>query len=383
MIARFSLALVAPLVLLLTGCIQINRENSWSNWSEHELRYKTNVVLAGELTDFEGIEIENRFGDVRVTASEGEAGSWSWDLTVSARTDALAQEAAGQAHCRAERVGRKIKLIVTLPERMRDTRFRSDLAVRVPRATSVRTVNRFGTLVITDLANQVDANNQHGRVEIRNVSGEVRAHNSFGALSAETTGPAHLRNQHGSIEARSIKGPLNAETSFGRLTASDVSGPVELKNQHGEISAERVEGDAIVGTSFGALRLHGIRGNAAIENQHGSVAVDDVSGSVTAKTSFGSMKVQNAGPEVVCRNQHGAIHVRARSAELRKLIASTSFGSLDVELPSDLQPAIYARAHSGKVDSDFPIYTSAEAVRGGNVQVELENNHGSIHIGRR
>jgi DUF4097 and DUF4098 domain-containing protein YvlB len=370
------------------------------------------------------MEVENRLGAIRVTGTDADTGSWVWKLKVRALDDASAKKASEAATCAAEQTGDHLKLIVSLPETEGKLRFESDLEIQLPKSIAVKTSNRFGRTEISNLANDVDAYTQNGVVEIRNAIGQVRAETSFGSLTALGTGPATLRNRNGQIEARDIRGPLDAETSFAALTASriegpailrnrngrieagniggkldaetsfasfdirDISGPVRLRNRNGSVEIIRAGGDADIETSFAPLRAEEIQGNAILANRNGSLNARHIIGAVDAKTSFASIDIESASQHVTCRNQNGPIHIRATSTQLASLKAETSFGSLDVHLPGELNPVIQARTSFADVHSDFPILLNPQSVASsdsgqpGKPQINLHNRNGRIRVSR-
>ena len=408
----------------MTGC-GVHIFNSSGGWSDADLKAATNVVETVGIPDgLERLEVDNRFGTVHITGTENGRTGWTWRLAVRARSDAVAQQIASRASCKAELEGEHLSLVVSLPESKEPRRIQSDLEISVPKAAAVQARNRFGATAIADLAGDVEATNQNGRLEIRNIGGSVRARTSFAALSVSNTGPATLRNQNGRIEAtgiggaleantsfasliaRDIRGPaslnnqngkieavairglLDAKTSFASLIAQDIGGPVHLRDQNGSIEIVQARGDADIETSFASLSVEGIQGDAILINRNGRVRASGITGSVKASTSFAALEVTGAGSNFVCHNQNGAIRLRATSAALTHIEAKTSFDTLEVHLPAGLKPAIQARTTFGKVESDFPVLMKPRGeepfagVAPGTPSITLLNQNGKIAVVR-
>jgi DUF4097 and DUF4098 domain-containing protein YvlB len=391
---QFHLLWLLPAFLcflaLTSGVLHPQRVMAASFFGSDE-RAVTNVTRrAGLPADLKALEVDNRFGFVHVTATDSGPFDWEWNLTVKARNDDIARKGAAAVSFSVKTNAGNVRLTVELPNSNPFNRasFRSDLTIRVPRSAAIQSRNGFGETRITGLEGEVEAKSQHGLMEIRDAAGKVSAETSFGTLTVNNSGTATLRNSHGSITASKIRGPLNAETGFGSIKATDVGGAVVLRNQHASVEVVRVKGNADIKTSFGPLRAELIEGDAVFANQHGSIEARSVTGNVNAETAFGALKVHGAGTAFNCLNRHGSIQVQATSTALTKLEAKTSFGSLDVRLPDDFAPAIYAKTSFAQVESDFPIllpprgqepFANVEAEK---PRIRLQNEHGGIRVTR-
>jgi hypothetical protein len=369
--------LVGMLLTLVSGCIYIHDSDGYSS---ADLQSVTNRVLQGEIpAGIKSVEIENRFGSIRVVASEREPAQWSWKLTVQARTTTAAQEWANAANCTAVQDGSRLQLTVSLPDNSGQRRMKS---------ASVRTRNQFGRTSISGVGGDVDATGQNGSIELRDLGGKVRAQTSFSSLSLAGAGAAWLKNQNGSIEASHLAGELEAQTSFASLTARDIAGKVKARNQNGKIEVIGAKGDADLKTSFAELHAEAIQGDARLENQNGRVSARGISGAVKANTSFANMEIESAGLNLSCRNQNGSIRIRATSPELDTLDAETSFSSIEVRLPAGLKPAIQARTSFAEVESDYPVLMKPRGqdafaeVEAGVPRVKLQNQNGRIRVVR-
>jgi DUF4097 and DUF4098 domain-containing protein YvlB len=416
MLAALCLGLLAP----LCGCIYVSSSTSSSVADAHSI---TNRALAGDIpATLKSLDVDNRLGFVHIVAVNGDTPGWSWKLGVGAPTDALAAQAAMAADCKAVLEGDHLRLVVSLPDSLKDTRFQSDLEIRVPKSVSVHARNRFGETRIRGVGGDVEASGQNGAMDLRDIGGRVSAQNAFGRLTADNTGPATLKNQNGGVEAINIHGKVEAESAFGAMTFRDIDGAVELHNQNGRVEAARVKGDAkihnsfgevvaedidgkaelstqngavhaarvkgdaSITTSFGELHAEQILGDLTANNQNGRISVAGVTGAVRAGTHFGEIQVEGAGREFQCHDQNGAIRLRLTSPELKLVEAQTSFGSIEVTLPGGLKPAVAVHNNMGGIESDVPVLLPAQGrdpfadVPPGTPRVRLDNSNGHIRI---
>ncbi|MGO8702086.1 MAG: hypothetical protein ACLQVY_30765 [Limisphaerales bacterium] len=421
---KMSAFVVAAVVLVaLTGC-KVHLPVFGASW-HGDLAAATNIVQTAEIpASLIKLELDNCLGSVRVTGSDSGPAHWNWNLTVRARTDAIAQQIARAVICESSLEDGHLKIVISAPDSREPHSIESNFEVVVPKAASVDTHNHFGRTEITSLGGEVNAWNQNGEIEIHNVSGPTRARTSFAHLNVSDTGPATLHDQNGEIMAAHIGGPLDADTSFGSLVAQDVSGHARLGNQNGEIKATAIRGALEANTSFGPIIAHdiggpahlrdqmgrieltqakgnadlktsfdrlsveGIEGDLILHNQNGEILASGVTGTVQANTSFGKMQISGAGAKFVCHNQNGEISLRATSPSVTEIDATTSFGSLVLHLPASVKPALQARTSFGDVESDFPVLIKspsggsfAEAGPGA-LRASLLNQNGDIRIFR-
>jgi DUF4097 and DUF4098 domain-containing protein YvlB len=371
-------------LVVLAGC---HHSGSSGGYSSADYRYTTNVVRQGEISgSLRALEVDNRFGPVRVVGTDAPAGDWSWTLTVRARDEESAREAAA-ADLLVRTDSDRLRLALSLPDSDGRWQFQSELEIRVPKSLTVRTENRFGATEIAGITGNMEPRGQNGAVEIREVAGKVRAETAFAPLIVRDVGPATLRNRNGRIEVAGVQGALDAETSFTSLTVEDVRGPVKLRNQNGRVEAVGATG-ADISTSFAELTVREIGGDVTLANRNGRVSGSTINGSVQAETSFASLDIAADAPSVICRNQNGSIQLHALSGSLTNLQAQTSFARLDVQLPGGLKPLVEARTSHGNIESDFPVllnppgadpFASAEP---GTPRVSLRNQNGSIRVSR-
>ncbi len=394
-----------------------------SSWFDSNLKGSAKLTQGGAVpADLTDLEVDNKFGSVKVTGVTDGPMEWSWQATVRAPTDELAQAAARDVRCTAVIDHGRLRLTVAFPVAKGQTGFASDLAIRVPARVRVQTTNQFGDTEIADVSGGVEAGGQSGAITVRQVGGAVHAETTFGAISvagagetrvksqngaisvqhitgsiqAETafgamdvaeTGPAWLKNQNGRINAGDIHGRLEAETSFGSLTARRVDGAVWLRDRNGPIEVVRAQ-SADLKTSFGAISATDIGGDVDLVTQNGAVSARGVAGSVRAENSFGAMDISSGGPIIVCHSQNGALLVRATSPTLSRIEARTSFGAIDLTLPSSAVPAIEARTTFGHIESDFPVLMKPRGqdpfagLPEGTARIQLESENGGIHITR-
>ena len=383
--------LVLP--LLLVGC----SGGGWGRLSRERRGVDAERLESGAVpATLERLEVENRFGDLRVVVSEGGvAPGWEWRLTCWGDTlseaEMLVKEIKLEARPDEEGIALALRLVVpeSPPAALRG--IESDLTVRVPPGTRVTAENRFGPSTFEGTRGGLLARCGHGSVDVREVRGELDVTNEFGSLSASGIDGGTVANRHGSVRVEDAGGDLSVSGSFGAIDVRRVSGGLVVRNEHAGVEAEEVRGAVDIETSFGRIVVEGAPLGAQLRNRHGSIEARGLAGSVDARTTFDSLTLAGDPREVDCENEHGAVNIALGEAPCR-VKARTSFGSLEVETPRDVTVRVEAEATFGSIDSELE---SGAVARDGNtqrlaggdaaapIQLDLAAEHGSVRLKRR
>jgi hypothetical protein len=133
----------------------------------------------------------------------------------------------------------------------------------------------------------------------------------------------------------------------------------------------------------------GVRVDASTVN--GRVVVTEVSSDVTANTVNGEIRASTmGGGALTLKTVNGSVRVRAASlSNDARIEVETVNGSVQAELPTELDAEVLLRTVNGRISTDFPVQitggTSKHEVRGivgdgGAQRVELRTVNGSVQL---
>ena len=165
-----------------------------------------------------------------------------------------------------------------------------------------------------------------------------------------------VRSGDGSIEVDSINGNVDLTAGDGHITAQSLKGYSHFHTGDGHIEARGLDGQ--VDASSGD-------GHVNIEGRFDSLRIKTGDGSVTARADSGS-KVNAAWT------------------------INTGDGSVDLEIPGDLQANIEASTHDGHISLGLPItvegtFSSSRIqgkLNGGGQTLTIRTGDGSIHLNK-
>jgi DUF4097 and DUF4098 domain-containing protein YvlB len=160
----------------------------------------------------------------------------------------------------------------------------------------------------------------------------------------------------GSVEADSINGNLNVRTGDGHITVQGAKGNIQLRTGDGHIEGNGLDGRADITTGDGHVN---------IEGRFDSLNIRTGDGSVTARAGKGSTV---AAP--------WNIH--------------TGDGSVDLELPGEMQANLDASTHDGRISLGIPVmvegtFSSTKIfgkMNGGGQPIVVRTGDGSIRLNK-
>ncbi len=325
------------------------------------------------------LEVENRFGEVRVEAAPGGFG-WSWELRWWSSAESDVQRFADAIRLRVEETGEVMKWgLVLPPQPARGLEgVESNLVLRVPREAGILLANRHGRTQLVGLEGGAEVRTAHGALVLEGIGRELQVTHAHGSLEAEDVAGGTVECSHGSVQILGVDGSLVVNTQHGRLAVERVSGDVEIQHRHGRVTLEEIGRCLTVRAAHADLGIRRVGEGADLSTEHGGIRASEVRGDVVVRNAHGDIRVESFGEEISAVNRHGAVRLELGSPGLRHARAVVSHGNLLVSVPQGCSPRIEASARHGSVRSELPLQPAG----GGGALLELESEHGSIRVRR-
>jgi formylmethanofuran dehydrogenase subunit D len=261
-------------------------------------KYERRIDRKFEVNSGAKVQVDSKFGSVRVTGSENN----KVQLNVLIRVKDEDQDDARQI---AEAVGvdiqgsrNEVRLVTHMAGDNRGHGDRSveiGIVVAVPRDARVYVQNKFGSIMIKSVSGEVRSNNQFGSVEVTNCS-NVTLDNSFGnTVLGAISGSMRVSGKNGSIRAYDVPAG-SVKNAFGAIDISNARGPLDVSAKMGEV------------------KIRGCLGGV-VRNEYGRVIVTlarSFGGAVSLETAFGDidsdlpLDIQKHGTKVSGRGHIGS-----------------------------------------------------------------------------
>jgi len=350
------------------------------------------------------VVVENRFGAVEIAAGD-EQPKWEWEVSCWAENEMVAKQYTSEVKAVVEFKNDQLtwKLVVPKPpvEALRGVV--SNVALLVPASVRVELNNAHGESKIHGVAGGTKARCSHGSLGLLDLGGHLDAEMAHGDLNGNqlpecvlanshgdtaidgVDGTLKLKGAHGDVTLSHVTGAVEVDNDFGRVTVLDVDQNLRIRNDHGAIRAERVGGALDLVTSFATMEVLESSGHLRLRNHHGDVIIQGGS-HVDAAAKFGAIRIESSAANIQCRNEHGSIEIKPSGSTFHHVDAETTFGVLQVRLPSGIKPVIQAGAEFGKLKSAFPVLQLNTDVDNfadldaNTPRMTLKNSHGDILI---
>lgn len=167
---------------------------------------------------------------------------------------------------------------------------------------------------------------------------------------------------------------LTVHSSDGSIEVDSINGSVDLSAGDGHISAQSLRGNLRFHTGDGHIEARGLDGQVDASSGDGHVSVEG---------RFDSLRIRTGDGSVTARAGTGS-RVNAAWA------INTGDGSVDLEIPGDMQANIEASTHDGHISLGLPLtvegtFSSSRIqgkLNGGGQAVTIHTGDGSIHLSK-
>lgn len=165
-----------------------------------------------------------------------------------------------------------------------------------------------------------------------------------------------------------------------------------VRTGDGSVEAESINGNVDVTTGDGHIALQGAKGSIKLHTGDGHIEARGLDGQVDAASGDGHINVEGRFDSLNIKTGDGSVSARARTGS--KVQSSwtihTGDGSVDLEIPGDLQANIDASTHDGHISLGLPItvegtFSSTKIqgkLNGGGPLLTIRTGDGSIHLNK-
>jgi DUF4097 and DUF4098 domain-containing protein YvlB len=167
---------------------------------------------------------------------------------------------------------------------------------------------------------------------------------------------------------------------------------LEVTSGDGGVDVDSIKGSLNVHTGDGHINVQGARGDMHLRAGDGHVEGRDLDGALEVTTGDGHINVSGRFDSLNLRAGDGS--VTAKAATGSKVVSSwtihTGDGSVDLEIPGELQANLEASTNDGHISLGIPVtsegtFSSSRVqgkLNGGGGQVSIRTGDGSIHLSK-
>jgi len=185
-----------------------------------------------------------------------------------------------------------------------------------------------------------------------------------------------------------VSGPVHAKTGSGSVRVEQIHSDVEATTGSGSIDLNDIQGGVRANAGSGAIRAHGVAGSFRGSTGSGSIELmQSAPGYVDAETGSGTLRLENVKGNLQARAGSGNITASGQPSGSWDLRSGS--GSISVKVPGDARFDLYAHTSSGSLQLDVPVEVQGEINRkevkgkvrgGGNFALNVHTGSGNIRI---
>jgi len=165
-----------------------------------------------------------------------------------------------------------------------------------------------------------------------------------------------------------------------------------VRSGDGSVEADSINGNVDVTTGDGSITVQGAKGNIRFHTGDGHIEARGLDGTVDASSGDGHINLEGRFDGLSIKTGDGS--VTARAAAGSKMAAPWSLrsgdGSVDLEVPGDLQANVDASTHDGHISMGLPLtvegsFSSSSIhgkLNGGGQTLTIRTGDGSIHLSK-
>jgi DUF4097 and DUF4098 domain-containing protein YvlB len=160
----------------------------------------------------------------------------------------------------------------------------------------------------------------------------------------------------------------------------------------GSVEADSINGNVDITTGDGSITVQGVKGNIRFHTGDGHIEARGLDGRVDASSGDGHVSLEGRFDALNIKTGDGSVTARAMAGSKMQSTWTihTGDGSVDVEIPGDLQADIDASTHDGHISLGLPVtvqgnFSSSQIhgkMNGGGQLLTIRTGDGSIHLSK-
>jgi DUF4097 and DUF4098 domain-containing protein YvlB len=216
---------------------------------------------------------------------------------------------------------------------------------------------------------------------------------SAGSVAIRAVRPVERRNDQGARFTIKVPRTVVLEritASNGSIRTTDGVGPSHFRTSNGNVRVERLHGRLDAETSNDGIDVVELEGDALLRTSNGHVDVRGLRGSLDATTSNSAItaEIARSSSDVRATTTNGSIDLELPPDFAAGIRAHTSNSSITVHLPSSTNAHVAASTNNDSISSEFEMTVHGEISKNhlegdigkGGPLVELDTSNGSIRI---
>ncbi len=225
----------------------------------------------------QSLEIDNKFGEVKVTNERTDSITIAVTITVEARDERRADDLLDKIEVEIRKSGDLVKAVTTIENNFKSqSKFSIDYVISVPAEKDLKISNKYGHTIVNELTGDGDFDIQYGNFTANSLTGEnTKISLGYGNASIESAGNVTAQIKYSPISFGEIK-DLKLESKYSDVEIEEGKS-IQIESKYDKLRFEEVE---VV--------------EASIKYSH--IKIDQLAKSLKVDAGYGSVKVAQVAP---------------------------------------------------------------------------------------
>lgn len=228
--------------------------------------------------EIESLEIDNRFGEVKINNSEGDSVVIHVEVTVEAPNEKKADDLLEMIEVNIRKSGSLVKAVTDIENNFKSQRkFSIDYEVNIPADKNLKISNKYGNTIVGQLTGNGDFNCKYGNFTAYDLStpkeGSLNLSLAYGNANIGAASYMNIDVSYSPIDIEEAK-ELNFESKYSNISIEEC-GTVILESKYDKFKCEELE-SLTADMKYTNIKVEELAKSLKVESGYGSIKVDEV-----------------------------------------------------------------------------------------------------------
>ncbi|MDX8340084.1 hypothetical protein SLH46_12860 [Draconibacterium sp. IB214405] len=224
------------------------------------------------------LEIDNRFGEVKINNSGGDSVTVHVEITVDAANERKAEEFLDMIEVNIRKSGSLVKAVTDIENNFKSQRkFSIDYEVNIPADKNLKISNKYGNTIVGQLTGNGDFDCKYGNFTAYDLAtpkdGSLNLSLAYGNANIGAASYMNIDVSYSPIDIEEAK-ELKFESKYSNISIEEC-GTVVLDSKYDKFKCEELE-SLTADMKYTNIKVEELSKSLKVESGYGSIKVDEV-----------------------------------------------------------------------------------------------------------
>lgn len=260
--------------------------------------FTKNIRKAWTKSSVTALQVTNKFGEVKINDFGGDSVTIKVVITIENPTGSKAKELMDMIRVDFDKTGGLVSAETKIDDNFKSRQsFTIDYLVNVPKDRDLNITNRYGNVIINELAAKGTFNVSYGNL-------------TAGKLKAPSGSPVNITVNYGKADLETIN-DASIEIKYSKLYADEI-GELNLDSKYSTINLQKT-------------------GNLTLDSKYDGVNIDEVA-QLKSVSKYTNYKIGLLTGSFDLDTGYGSVHINKVAAKFENIRITNSYGGINIGL---------------------------------------------------